>query len=385
MNALDNVHHALVYDIGSATILAGHAGDYSCEILFPSAAPISDGDGAGTSRFSFDESQVYSQSHSHVLADIIDDAYSIADSNLLHDFLSFTHRQFAVDPSTFSVVYTQPAHLPGEHNRSWQSCLAELGFETFGHPSVCIASDAVLSSYAHCQQTALVVDFGWSFLRIVPVIEGRPRLQAIQSHPIGGYALSRILCERLQKRHIPLFRPSVDLSESQLLFHDRRVSVDIIESCCSYAGNTLPENFLYFLHDRPVDVQSEMKLLAAIHFTELGGEGDETVLPIPQLIKRAIDDCPDDAKRPLWSNIVTSGGFSQLNSFLAAVQNGARQIADPVFDVQVKYPMAERCGGKHTVWTGGSIFATSRVFPRFCVTPEEWKESGESVFPLKCF
>lgn len=280
------------------------------------------------------------------------------------------------------MVCTQPTYLAGDHNHAWQRLLAEIAFEDLGHPSFCVASDAILAAYAHCQQTALVVDFGWSSLRIVPVIEGKPRLQAVQSHPLGGYALSRILQERLHHRHIPLFRPAPGLTEMQAFFHDRRVAVDIIGNCLSYASNTIHENFLYFLHDRPVDVQGEMGLLSALHFRELS-EGDQTVPAVPQLIKMAIDECPDEAKRALWSNIVTSGGFSELNSFIANVQAETGKIADPVFDVQVKYPVMERCGGRHTVWTGGSILATSQVFPRFCVTREEWAEHGDSVMKAK--
>jgi actin-related protein len=281
----------------------------------------------------------------------------------------------SVDPSTFSIVYTQPAHLAGEHNRAWARTLAELSFETFGHPAVAIVSDSVLATYAHCLQTAVVVDFGWSCLRVVPVIEGHPIISAIQVHPIGGYAFTRVLSEQLQRRHISVARRDSDLSPGQLQIQDRRILEEIVQTNCTYAANTIDEDFLFFLHGRPVDVQFEMKLLASIHFNPLSGEGEEPIATAPQMIKQAIDKCPDTAKRALWENNVTSGGFSSLTSFISTLQNETRKISDTVFDENVRYPMIERCGGRHAVWTGSSIFASSSVFPRFCVTLPQWQET----------
>jgi actin-related protein len=268
------------------------------------------------------------------------------------------------------------------HNDAWSRTLAELSFEQFGHTMIAVTSDAALATYSHCLHTALVVDFGWSCLRIVPVIESHPRTGAIRVHPIGGYGLTRVLAEQLQRRHICV-APSGDGTESQRQQRERRKLVELIQTSCSYAANTIDEDFLCFVQGRPVDIQFEMQLIAAIHFTELG-EDDQVVYPIAQLVKQAIDDCPDDAKRELWDNIVTSGGFSQLPSFLGKLQTEVKKVADPVFDVCVRYPMTERCGGRHAVWTGGSIFASSSVFPKFCVQKEEWEEHGEAILRTKC-
>jgi actin-related protein len=281
------------------------------------------------------------------------------------------------------VVYTQPSHLFGSHNRQWCRTLAELSFESLGHPAIAIASDAALATYANCLQTAVVVDFGWSCLRVVPVIEGHPIVTAIQVHPIGGYAFTRILSEQLRKRHISAVRRAPDFNPLQLQLQERRVLGDMIQSACSYAANTIDEDFLYFLNDRPIDIQLEMKLLASIHFNELSGEGEDVIVSAPQMIKQAIEKCPDSAKRSLWENIVVSGGFSNLSSFIGTMQVEARKVADQFFTVNVRYPMLDRCGGRHTVWTGGSIFASSSVFPRFCVTREEWGESGDVVLNLR--
>jgi actin-related protein len=382
MEAVANVHNALVYDIGSATLLAGHAGGITADIIFPSVTPVVEGD-LGFTVPVFDDSLLHSPTRPVPLADIIDDCYSISDPFLLASFLEFTHGHLSVDPLAFSAVYSQPSHLAGDHNRLWSHTLAELSFERFQQPAIAVISDSVLATYAHCLQTAVVVDFGWSCLRVVPVVEGRPIFEAIQVHPIGGYAFTRILSDQLQSRRISIGPRESELSPAQLEVQRRRVLENIIQTNCSYAPNTIDEDFLYFLQGRPVDVQEEMKVLASAHFNELPGVDGETIATLPQMIKTAVDKSPDGAKRILWENIVTSGGFSSLTSFIATLQLETRKVADSFFDVIVRHPMLERCAGRHTVWTGGSIFATSAVFPRFCVTREEWAESGDAILNMR--
>lgn len=382
MNCQPNVHNALVYDIGSAAIHGGHAGNMMSEIIFPSVACQSQ-DGA----FVFDESAIYSRTTENQLAQIVDDQYEISDPALLSKFLEFSHERMGIaadERQNTSVLYTQPAHLAGDHNRRWQNTLTEVSLEVLGHKGVSIVSDAVLATYAHCAQTALVVDFGWSSLRVIPVIEGQARTSAIRVHPIGGYTLSKILSKQLEKRSVHLVPRD---SKGNIKMLEQCECVNMLAGCCSYAENTIDEDFLYFLDGRPLDVQFEMKLVAAIHFNELklsDAEGD-IVKALPALIKDSIDACPDDVKRQMWGNIVSAGGFSRSTGFLGRLQTELSKVADPTFTVKVQFPMADLAAGRNTVWVGGSIFAScERVFDRFCVTADEWREAGEAVLKIKC-
>ena len=383
MNCRPNVYNAVVYDIGSATILGGQAGDLMCDVLAPSLAAFTPD---AETCFSFDESRIYSEKQKFQLAQIVDDQYQIMDASLLASFLTFSQARMGISeeerPET-TVLYTQPAHLFGEHNNAWQKVLAEVSFETLGHKSVSIVSDAVLATYAHCAQSALVVDFGWSCVRVIPVIEGHVETAAVHVHPIGGYALSEILSKQLEKRSVFL-GPKDRAGQVEMI--ERRNCVNMLEGCCSYAENTIDEDFLYFVDGRPLDVQFEMKLVAAIHFNELklsDTDGD-SVASLPHLIKAAIDGCPDHAKRQLWANVVTAGGFSKMVGFISRLQSELEKIADPVFKVGVQFPMSQLSAGKNTVWTGGSIFAScDRVFGRFCVTWDVWNEVGEPAMQIK--
>ncbi|OHT08334.1 Actin family protein [Tritrichomonas foetus] len=385
MNCEPNIYSTVVYDIGSAMIRVGHAGEGFPVISQPSFVANKTVD--ENIEFYYNDQFLYTTSNKYEVAPLIDESYTISDAGLFSSFLSWSYDQLSVDPRERFCLFTQPAHLVStDHSRQWQKTLCEIGFEAMGNPGICISPDATLSTYAHCLQTALVVDFGWSSFRILPVIDGKVQYANAKIHPIGGFGLSQLLCEQLNVRSISLLPKNADISDGQNLLHQRKLSTDIIHNCCTFAKNTIEEDFLYFLPEqRPIDVKSEMQLISALHFNPIDSDDTtENVLPVPEMIKMAIDESPDDQKRDLWKNIVSSGGFSSLNSFIAKLKNETKKIADPVFQVQVQYPMHKMVAGDFLVWTGGSILASSHVFDRFCITKEEWEENGEAIMRVKC-
>ncbi|KAH0785631.1 Actin family protein [Histomonas meleagridis] len=288
--------------------------------------------------------------------------------------------------SDMSALFTCPSHLAStpDHRIMWQHALCEVGFETVNFSSVSLSNDAALSAYAQCLQTATVVDFGWSCLRVVPVIEGKPQYDQIKVHPIGGYGLTQLLLQQLGSRNIAVDPKNDIWTQSQFELNRRKTLTEILQNCCSFASSVIDEDFLYFLNGRPIDLKSEMTLISNLHFNQLEGDSEEdTVMPLPQLISSSINECSDTSKRKLWNNIVSSGGFSRLSSFIDKVQEELKSVADPIFDVRVLYPMHNLTGYENQVWTGGSIFSSSSIFPHFLVTKEEWFENGDSILNVK--
>lgn len=396
MNCKPNINNALVYDIGLAMIRAGHAGEGFPSISQPSCVATKPNPENGELNLYFNDNYLYSNTQHFDVSCLVNESYFINDPTLFTNYLNWTYNYLSVDPTDRNVLFTRPAHLASsDHNLLWSKNLCEICFETIGHPSVCITPDATLASYAHCVQTSLVVDFGWSCVRVIPVLEGKIQPDCAQVHPIGGLVLSQLLCEQLKSRLDSTMPNEKSLnpeknenalrwSEGQVELYKRKITTDIIHTCCTFARNTIDEDYLYFLPGQsPADMKREMKLMSSLHF-QLIGEDDKKENLLPELIKKSIDLSPDDYKRNLWNNIVTSGGFSSLNSFIAKLQNELKKIADPTFDVKVHYPMHQAIAGDFLVWTGGSIFASSSIFPNFCVSKSEYQENGESIVRVKC-
>lgn len=398
MNCEPNIHTTIVYDIGSAMIRIGFAGDAFPMISQPSFVAYKRGEGDDISLY-FEDKYLYSTTQHFDISYLINDSYSIPDPALLSHFFLWSNKYLGLNSGgedsqlDAGALFTQPAHLIGSDSSfSWSKTLLEVGFENISYPSICIAADASLGCYAHCMQTATVIDFGWSSMRITPVIEGKSHPEFSRVHPIGGFGLSHLLYQQLASRSVDLSPKSfVDnpfvskLSEAQIAIHQRKLSTDVIHTCCTFANNALDEDFLYFLSGSgPIDLKNEMKVMSSLYFREiLSDETEQNVPSLPELIKSSISDSPDQSKRDLWSNIVTCGGFSSINSFVSKVQATTKKVAGD-FDVKVHHPMHRAIEGDLVVWVGGSIFASSSIFPRFCITKSEWEENGESIINVKC-
>lgn len=130
---------------------------------------------------------------------------------------SNSHSKHGLDPKSVSIVVTEPVHNPS----TCSAMLHELLFEEFGFARVTTFSGAAFAPHAFTrplvgnQQNipvklwgndpnelfasfeenpcALVVDLGFSYSTIVPLMECVPMLSAIQRIPVGG----RLLTEKL--------------------------------------------------------------------------------------------------------------------------------------------------------------------------------------------
>ena len=392
MNVFDIPNPPLVYDIGSAMFRAGYAGDAWPELSIPSSCVVVNSD---ENKISFNDMYIYSKPSHFPIEHLIDDQTQVVKPDLLAEFMKCTHERLS-EPldSQFVALYTQPAHLmvDDDFGSKWRTSIAQASFETFNYDKICITADALLAAYSHCYHTATVVDFGWSCVRVIPIIEGEPIYRCSRFHICGGMVMSQILTERLKQRSISIVDPSIGFSKQQAQMIENRTAADIIKQCCSFEDQNHrvendiddPEN-LTSINGVLVDVNDDMEVLSNMLFQKIEPNEEEEsteVLPLSELLSSAIYNCPDKAKKALWSSIVTCGGFSTTQGF----QN--RLISDLVYDKtferKVHFPMHEMVAGNFCVWSGGSIFASSPYFDRYCVSKQDYLEYGEKLLKLRC-
>merc|ERR1712071_18251 len=120
-------------------------------------------------------------------------------------------------------------------------------------------------------------------------------------------------------------------------------------------------------------------------------------LPIPTLRRRyrrldtVIQNCPIDVRRPLYKNIVLSGGSTMFKDFGRRLQRDIKRVVDmrlkiseqlsggkltptPI-DVQVVSHHMQR----YAVWFGGSLLASTPEFYQVCHTKAAYEEYGPSI------
>ena len=397
MIAENDVNHAIVFDIGSGTTQVGFAGEVLPMYSIPSVAAKSSDiqfDEA-TQKYSFEDNSLFSTSPSPELINFFDSDYNFADSNAIVDLFQASHERLNVsEPSEHSALFSSPAYLSrNDQIIEWYKVLSEIAFNVFNYRSISISPDAILSSYAHCFQTATVVDFGWSSTRIVPIIEGKiPNQESTQVHLIGGFALTQLFLQQLQARHITLTSPS-SLTPEQKRLYDRKSILEILKQNCTFSSEPSESDYCAFINgNRQIDLHSEISLISSLHWissnplssedSEKNDQSEIVLTPIPELVEKAISSSTQ--KTTLWHNIVTSGGFSTLDSYIDRLQTEISNfVKDGSIKPRVHFPMHKLNGGEYTVWTGGSILASSDIFPHFCVTKQEWEENGEDILRIK--
>nr|XP_019955182.1 PREDICTED: actin-related protein 3-like [Paralichthys olivaceus] len=113
--------------------------------------------------------------------------------------------------------------------------------------------------------------------------------------------------------------------------------------------------------------------------------------PISEVVDEVIQNCPIDVRRPLYKNVVLSGGSTMFRDF------GRRLQRDLKRSVDARLKMSEELSGgklkpkpidvqvithhmqRYAVWFGGSMLASTPEFYQVCHTKKDYEEIGPSI------
>ncbi|KAF8821162.1 actin-related protein ARP1 [Cardiosporidium cionae] len=102
---------------------------------------------------------------------------------------------------------------------------------------------------------------------------------------------------------------------------------------------------------------------------------------IHELLVTAIQRCDMDLRKPLYSQIVLSGGSTLFAGFGDRLLNEIRKMAPKDVKIRISAP-PER---KFTTWVGGSILASLSSFKTLWVSKQEYEEDGIASLHRKTF
>ncbi|KAK8882456.1 hypothetical protein M9Y10_045098 [Tritrichomonas musculus] len=428
MNLLPCETNSLVYDFGSNSIQLGFAGDAQPLYSIPSSSCQRPKD--GDIYIEFGDSWLQKKYEGIEIKQIISDNGTLADKNLLASFFDWTYQScLSVDPVEHPILVTQPSHLALQTSfyDQWRKDICESAFDFAGHPSLCFEHDSVLACFSRAASTAIVVDFGWSCIRVVPILDGQPILKSLSLSKTGGCQLCSLLLGCLKKntlsnpanRMVPIgaqipqlsnnYRPNIFFDDNNLItsvnidneniptptqqqYCTKFLLQDMIKSCLSFPSQMQqkeePGQYIYYMPNRePIDLKDEVQYLSHVLTDQLKPQEmiQSGIKSVPECIYASINNnnTPADVRRQLWKNIVTSGGLSMLQGFCAKLELLASAIKPQNYTAKVIPPKNPLTGGSNTVWVGGSILASMDNFTEFCITKEEWEENGESILNTK--
>ena len=312
-------------------------------------------------------------------------------------------RYLRCNPEEHPVLLTEPP-LNAPENREYT---AEIMFESFNVPHLYIAVQAVLALAASWMDgratgktenplTGTVIDSGDGVTHIIPVVDGYAIGSAIKHVPLAGREVTQFIQQLLRDR--------ADLSDLINPEETMEIAKRIKEELC-YVSPDLPREFgkldtneivkPFKWKDRRSGrdiewpVGHERFLGPEIFFSPEMSNALLTT-PIPRLVDEAIQKCPIDTRRALYSNVVLSGGSTMFKGFDKRLRRDLKMHVDdrlaytnsleavnksaaPVVNV-----VAHR-NQRYAVWCGGSLFASMEQFPAYCHSRADYEEYGPSI------
>jgi len=287
----------------------------------------------------------------------------------------YTYNELGATPDQHPVLLTE-ARLKPKSNRGKA---AEIFFETFHVPALCVQVQAVLSLYSSGRTTGVVLDSGDGVTNAVPAYEGFVMPHAVQRIDVAGRDVTEYLRLLLRKSGHN-FSTSAELE----------VVRDIKEKICYVAFSSdktekedtedLEPEVPYKLPDGNVIQIGSEKIRAPEVLFNPALIGLEYV-GMHQCLLNAISKCDIDIRRTMFTDIILAGGSTMFDGLGDRLLNEARKLAPRDTKIKIWAPPQRMV----STWVGGSILASLAAFKKMWVSRKEYEEGGKYAIFRKTF
>lgn len=111
-------------------------------------------------------------------------------------------------------------------------------------------------------------------------------------------------------------------------------------------------------------------------------------MSLPKMVDTAIQSCPIDARKPLYNNIVLSGGSSMFKDFGRRLQRDVKKLSDERLrrsyelsgvETKIDVNVVTHQFQRYAVWFGGSILCQTDEFFQNVHTKAQYDEYGPQI------
>ncbi|XP_002738557.1 actin-related protein 3 [Saccoglossus kowalevskii] len=304
------------------------------------------------------------------------------------------------EPEDHYFLLTEPP-LNTPENREYT---AEIMFESFNVPGLYIAVQAVLALAASWTSrqvgertlTGTVIDSGDGVTHVIPVAEGYVIGSCIKHIPIAGRDITYFIQQLLREREVGI--PPEQSLETAKVIKERwgYICPDIVKEFAKY--DTDPGKWIKKYEGvnsitkqlYSVDVGYERFLGPEIFFHPEFANAEYTT-SISDVVDDVIQNCPIDVRRPLYKNVVLSGGSTMFRDFGRKLQRDVRRVVDNRLKISeqlsggrikpkpIEVQVITHHMQRYAVWFGGSMLASTPEFYQVCHTKADYDEHGPSI------
>jgi actin-related protein len=285
-------------------------------------------------------------------------------------------------PEEHPALVTEAAMNPKVNREK----LVQILFESFDVPACYVAVQAILSLFSSGRTTGCVLDSGDGVTHTVPVYEGYAIRHAVNRLNIAGRDVTEYLGTLINKsKGLISFASSAerqimrDLKEKHCYI---RTDIQTLNQFGEFSAEeeTKGEELAYELPDgQHLYVGEELWRAPEILFhPSLVGKDLEG---IHKLLNKSITQCDIDLRRPLYENILLSGGTTLIKNVDVRLKNELVSLVPEKMKVNVK-AFDDRY---YSVFVGGAVLASLPTFDDAWIYADEYDESGASIVHRKCF
>ncbi|XP_008048288.1 actin-like protein 9 [Carlito syrichta] len=277
-----------------------------------------------------------------------------------------------VAPRDHPLLFSDAPFSPATNREK----LVEVAFEALHSPATYVASQSVLSVYAHGRVSGLVVDTGHGVTYAVPVFQGYNLPHASERLDLAGTHLTAFLAEVLLGSGLSLGPRDLDTVET-IKHHYCYVASDFPKEQARPAQEY--RRSLKLPDGRTVTLGQELFQCPELLFHPPEVPGLAPV-GLPAMAQRSLSKVPPEAREDAARHVLLCGGSSLFAGLEARFRAELLRVLPPEAHVVVLAQPTRN----FSVWIGGSILASLRTFQSCWVLREQYQEQGPQVVYRKC-
>ncbi|XP_007951914.1 actin-like protein 9 [Orycteropus afer afer] len=278
-----------------------------------------------------------------------------------------------VAPKDHPLLFSDPPFSPATNREK----LVEVAFEALRSPAMYVASQSVLSVYAHGRISGLVVDTGHGVTYTVPVFQGYNLPHATERLDLAGIHLTAFLAEVLRGSGLALGQQDLETVES-IKHRYCYVAPDFLKEQARPEQECRQE--LKLPDGRTVTLGKELFQCPELLFSPPEIPGLSPV-GVPTMAKQSLHKVVLEARADMAQNVLLCGGSSLFPGFEGRFRAELLRSLPPEAHVVV----AAQPTRNFSVWVGGSILASLRAFQSCWVLREQYEEQGPHIVYRKCY
>ncbi|TMW61771.1 hypothetical protein Poli38472_010834 [Pythium oligandrum] len=339
----------------------------------------------------------------------------------------FSKKMLNMQPRDHALVATAPLFAPTVVNETMdQVVFEEFGFQAYARvpaAEMCVLSYAEYSAQAastpapkrrradpassssteeeeevavsafHESSCQLVIDSGFSFTHVVPLVNGRVYQPGVKRINVGGKLLTNYLKEIVSYRQWNVMDETMvinELKESLCYcsmefenelkrYHTDRQSRKhwiLPDFVRTFEGHLRTEDELVNGpndDDQALEMGVEMITVPEVLFHPSDIGIDQAGLA--EVVMQSVRQCPEELHATLLENILLVGGNTKFRNFRERLERDLRPLVPVDYQIQIHTPDDPILA----TWRGSSIFAQSEDLTTRSVTKQEYDEHGSNI------